>query len=211
MAENENTVETPVQEEIAPVQNEKKDSKFKAGFKEWFRKFIVKLKHQTQLIPLVLIVITSVVYLCMLSTFSIMVDGNSGISSTGITVFVNTLVSVLVIVMFLNAFPKRKKVNKVALGAVFAMLALLIVMDILFYTNITGYAAKNYTNPNRFYSSDSSIPASLTNSIVHIVLVAIDIVVLATMPLYQKAIRKINTQKEVESSETKEEIDIVEE
>ena len=51
---------------------------------------------------------------------------------------------------------------------------------------------------------------SLTYSIVHIVLIGICALLLATLPLYTKLINMINTKKEVESNEIKEVIDVEE-
>jgi competence protein ComGC len=76
-------------------------------------------------------------------------------------------------------------------------------MDILFYSNTVAFVAK-YKVP---LSSKPEIPQSYTLLTVHIVLIGISMVVLAFLPLYKKAINKINTKKVLEENVLNEEID----
>ena len=48
---------------------------------------------------------------------------------------------------------------------------------------------------------------SLTLAITHVVLVGIEAILLATLPLYKKLILKINTKKVIEENKLSEEID----
>ena len=202
MSEIEKVVE-PETEVVAEetVPQEKKKESFGAKVKEWFRKLIVKLKRQTQLIPLVVILITSLIYLCTIATYSQVIEENSGIPNLGISMFINTLMSILILPIFLNAFPKRKKPNIVFIVFVFVVLALIIGMDILYYV----------TNKNFFKDPTLEEPAMLkdayTQLIVHMVFVGISIVVFALLPVYKKAINKINTRKVLEENKLTGEID----
>ena len=142
MSENENVMDATVDTEVTAAENienapaalpgqpeEQKPSrgqKIKAGIKEWFRKTIVKLKHKPQTIPFVILLITSFMYLCFLGTTSKFIDTNSNIKSIGLFQFVNTLASILILLIFLNTFPKRKKMNIVMLVITFAVLALMV-------------------------------------------------------------------------------------
>lgn len=173
--------------------------RFAAGAKEFFRKSIVSLKRKPQTIPLVFTLIASVCYLLWLRTFSIAVTSNFAANWIGFCVFVNILLSVLVLALFLSAFPKRKKPNYVLIGAIFAFYAIMIVCDIIYHVLLTNYLS------GRDISAESA--ASLTYTIVHIVLLGICIIVLAALPLYKKLILKINTQKEVSSNEITEVIE----
>jgi len=222
MADNENVIETPAKESVVEVEdtspvveaaakpesgNGSNGEKFLAGIKEWFRKFIVGLKHKTHRIPFVLLVITSFVYLCFLGTLSQFIEPNSGIKSLGIFMFVNTLASILVLMLFLYSFPNRKKTNLVFLSITFAVLTLMLIMDILFYVNILSYASKN----NLDLGLDLDAYSVINCVIVHIVMLVICIIALATLPLYKKLICKINTSKEVKSSTMSEALDTSEE
>ncbi len=185
----------------------KESGKFVAGFKEWLRKFIVKLKRKTQMIPLVLTLITSFVYLCMIGTFSQLIQLNSGIPSVGICMFVTTLASILILPLFLNAFPKNKKPVIAFIVSVFVVYALLIAMDLVFFINLGNFAKgfEGGSSAIKFYDQARS------SLIVHIVMVGICLVAFALLPLYKAAINKINTKKVVLSNDFSGEIDTSEE
>ena len=199
MAENE-IVETKVPEQPA------KSSNKGAAAKEWFRKFIVKLKRQTQIIPLVVILITSLVYLCSTAIYAQVIESNSGIPGIGIAMFINTLLSILVLAVFLNAFPKRKKPSTVFIVAVFVVLAIILGMDLLYLLS-----TKNFINsqksPSYIYKNYPEIKQAYTLLYVHMAFVGVSILVFALLPVYKKAINKINTRKVVEENELSGEID----
>jgi len=212
---------------------------FSARAKEWLRKKIVILKRKPQRIAFLFFVITSVIYLIGLNTFSPgPVKDFSGQPWLGLSVFVNTLFSILILVLMLNAFPKRgkfyKKLNKklsvniVMLVLVFVFAAAMIFFDVLYYKQLLGCIAgneskffstmeqaekyKTYWSSNFSGALDSSnyksyLAGSFTLDIVHIVFLGISVLLLATLPLYKKLIMKINTRKEVASTEIKETID----
>ncbi|MDE6355662.1 MAG: hypothetical protein K2L67_00250 [Clostridia bacterium] len=211
MAELE-TVQTVPENQPLPETEPTKTEKFKAGVKEWFRKFIVKLKHKTHMIPLVVLLISSLTYLCILNSLSIVIDKNSGIESVGICVFVNTLASVLILLMFLNAFPKRKKPNIVMIVGVFLVMAVLIALDVLVYVNTIKFIKIAYKSTNIAYleatfKACKGLGAALNNLIIHAVFVGIAFLALAFLPLYKMGIKKINTKKVIAENVIKEEID----
>lgn len=202
MAENDVIQEVDV---ISSAESSKpsKAQEFVAGVKEWFRKFIVKLKRKTQLIPLVLILIASLIYLCILGTLSQVVEKNTGIESLGISMFVNTLVSILILPVFLNAFPKRKKPNIVYIVAVFVLLALIIGMDLLYYINTSNFIDEYRIDLGR----NPEIQEAFDLIVLHVVFVGIAFVAFALMPLYKKGINMINTSKVLEENKLSDEID----
>lgn len=211
MAENETLYQTePQQPETEQVKNEKPKNDKGAVIKEWFRKKIVNLKRAPQNITFVFLVITSFLYLIWLFTFSKAIYITQAATWTGIAVFVNTLLSILVLALFLNAFPKRKKANKVFIGILFGFMALIVLFDVLFYVQESNYiyAQGNYES---FIEAYPYLLTSLNLTIVHMVLISVCALLLATLPLYKKLILKINTRKVVESNELKEVIDTGEE
>lgn len=212
MADLENSVveetqlpEQPEQSEQPEVPAEEKPSKGKqilAAVKEKCRKFIVSLKRKPQMIALVVILVSSLLYLCCLGTFSQALDKNN-VSVGGICVFVNTLVSILILPTFLNAFPKRKKPRIAFIVVVFVLLALLIGLDVLLYMNTQSYVVKFGINLRR----TPIVKQLYTDVIVHIVFVGISILAFAFLPLYKKGINKINTRKNLAENKLSEEID----
>jgi len=198
--------EETVAAEVPAEAEEKKENKFLAGLKEWLRKTIIKLKRKTYIIPLILTLITSFVYLCMIGTFAQLIEHNSGIPYAGICMFVNTLASILILPLFLNAFPKRKKPQVVYIVLVFVVFALIIAMDAIFMSNIKSFFA-NYDASKLTDTLIAEKENSLQCALVHIILVCICVVVFALLPLYKKGLNMINTRKVIAENDFKEEID----
>ncbi len=195
MTENENMV---VEQQTPPEQGKKnRMANFKAGFKEWGRKQIVNLKRRPSNIALVFFVITSLVYMIAYSTVAEMLYGgreNPVIEWSALCSFVVFLFSILILVLYLQAFPKRKKPNVVMLVLVGLFAAVMIAMDIICYLELQDvFAAATRPLTPEYYASESIFLA-------HIVLVALSSVVLACTPLIKMGLMKINTRKEVEST-----------
>lgn len=220
--------EAPVEEaapvesgEVAPAETEEvtvaegeqkqsKGSKVGAAVKEWFRKRIVGLKRSPQTIVLVALFITTALWLIWLFTFSRTIAANSKADMCGLVVFINTLVSILIIALFGSAFPKRKKPNIVFIVLLFVFMAAIITCDALYYSQMSLYFKwrSNYSQAD--YDANPWYKQSLALAIAHIVLVGICAILLATLPLYKRLINKINTKKEVASNDMKEAIDVEE-
>lgn len=216
MAENENIV---LNEDTPAEQPEKKGLSMKkigAGLKEWGRKQIVTLKRYPHRIPLFCFVIVSVLWLLWLFTFSQTIYKYQAINWTGLSVFVITLLEILILPLFLNAFPKRSKPNVVFIALVFVFVVAIILLDVLYYSQVHLFVFGDGTaaNPPQVSADVLAgapyIENSLTLSIVHIVLMAVCAVVLALLPVYSKLIKKINTRKDIETTEIKENIDVEE-
>ena len=207
MADLENVVveeqpETPVE----PSENKpSKGKKFAAGLKEWCRKKVVSLKRNPQRIAQVWQVIVTFVWLITLFTYSSAIY-DMNVEWTGLVVFVNTLFSILVIVLFLNSFPKRKKPNIVMLVLLFVFLAVIIGCDVLYYVLCTNHIDAGNVNA-AFLQSHPKVEKSLSFSIMFIVFEAIAAILVATLPLYTRLLRKINTRKDFEENKLSEEID----
>ncbi len=195
MTENENMV---VEQQAPPEQGKKnRMANFKAGFKEWGRKQIVNLKRRPSNIALVFFVITSLVYMIAYSTVAEMLYGgreNPVIEWSALCSFVVFLFSILILVLYLQAFPKRKKPNVVMLVLVGLFAAVMIAMDIICYLELQDvFAAATRPLTPEYYASENIFLA-------HIVLVALSSAVLACTPLIKMGLMKINTRKEVEST-----------
>ena len=213
MAEKENMVVNEVPPASQPDENKflKVLKKIGAGLKEWGRKQIVALKRSPQRIPLIITVITSVLWLIWLFTFSRASYSLQGVSYLGLVVFATTLLSILVLPLFLNAFPKRKRPSVVFIVLVFVFLAVMIVLDILYYSKIYTFLYIEENQSASWIESRPYIGSSLNLAIVHIVLLAISALSLALMPLYTPLIRKINTSKEIAGNDIHEVIDVEDE
>lgn len=197
-----NPVSATKENEQPPVRKESVGAKIK----EWFRKKIVALKRKTNIIPLLLFLLTSLIYLFNLAAFS-----QTGLTTfsngdmLGFPVFVNCLFSILIVVLHLNAFPKRgKKINLLNYILVYVFAAVMLGMDILYYIKLSAIVS---LNNQTFATADAVVSSSATITIVHIVFLGISVIALALLPLYSKLIMKINTSKEIEGSQLNEVIE----
>lgn len=180
---------------------------FSAKVKEFFRKKLVWLKRSPQSIALLFFLIPSLIYILGLGTVSLAIVGSTGMKIPGFlevewsghAIFVNTLLSILILALFLYCFPKHKKPNIVFIVLVFVFAVVMILMDVLFYVKLSTY-------PNA--RGTASVESALSLTIVHIVFQSISMVVFALLPVYKRLLLKINTRKEVASNDIHETIDI---
>lgn len=197
MAENENMIiEEPKEKKVTWA-------KFKAGFKEWGRKQIVNLKRRPSNIAFLFLIITSLIFILSLMPMSEAVYRKTTTSTwSGICLFGGTLFSILIFVAYMNSFPKRKKPNIPMLCVTGLFIALLFLFDIVFYVELSGILGADVTQ--------ACYQTTLNVLLTHMVFLALTVVLMATMPLYKKALLKINTRKEIEStvSEMKSTIDL---
>ena len=223
MAENENVLkpeniaEQPVEEqpvvseavelpaETAVKQPTPPKGKKGGAVKEWFRKKTVALKRKPQNIALVFLAITTIYFMLALYKISqavYEVYTLEGFESTiGICIFVTTLLSLLVLVSFLNSFPKRKKPNIFFIVLVFLMIGAMIACDIVYYVQMNGALD---ILVERLGNLDNAMAKAIlpgqTYIIVHVALLGVSAVVFALLPVYAKLINKINTKVELESA-----------
>lgn len=193
-------VEEVVTEEKAKKASPSKLSKLGAGLKEWWRKKMVGLKRHPQRIPLIFIIIVSSIWLIWLFTFSQTAATYTTIDYAGLAVFVNTLLSLLIIFLFLSAFPKRSKPNYVFIVLIFVFMIVMIAMDVLYYIQVNQYILDGRVNEAGL-AQTPFVLKSMGYAIGHIVLQGLSIIVLALLPVYTKLIRKINTSKVIEGNE----------
>lgn len=225
MAENETVLET---NELQPETQETQEpelveqqpdskpslaSRFIGGVKERARKFVVKLKRRPMNIAFFMLIISSLVFLLLLGSFS---QAGLEYAKPGVPIglFVNTLFSILVLLLFMYAFPKRSKKPKIVMLVLcFVFMAVLIGLDILLYVQWSTAWEAHIPNlsANGIALREKYIYTAINGTLAHAVLVAVAAILTATYPLYGKLLAKINTRKVIESNEIKEEIDTSEE
>lgn len=184
------------------------EESFNDKVKEWFRKRVVALKRNPQRIPLLFIVLVSIIWLLWLFTFSRTASRFSTIDYAGLSVFVNTLLSMLIIFLFLNAFPKRKKPKIVLIVLVFVFMAAMIAMDVLYYVEVYNFIYVDKRVDDAGLASAPFALQSLKYAIAHIVLQGVSIVLFALFPLYKKLLLKINTKKVIAGNNISESLDV---
>ncbi len=174
--------------------------------KEFFRKLLVALKRRPQIIPMIALGISFLVYSLNLMNIS---DTTAKIQGPGMGLcgFATMLFSLLSFVCFLNAFPRRKKVNIPMLVLMFVMIAVIIFCDVFYLRAITN-AITRADNPIQI--TKATVYIALANNMLndHIILLAISVGLIALLPVYGKLLRKINTSVSVEDNGKLDAIDI---
>ena len=188
------------QPETQPENKPSSGKKVAAAIKEWFRKRIVALKVRPQTIPLVVMVITTVYFMLVLFTISKAVSftsTNEHTSATGICTFITTLLSLLYLVSFLNAFPKRKKPNIIFIVLVGVMIAGQLACDLVYYLQMS----KCFDSlTDKTSEMAEACKAGQPYVMGHMILLGISAVVFALLPVYAMLIRKIDTSVKLESA-----------
>ena len=115
--------------------------------------------------------------------------------------------SMLSLVCFLNAYPKRKKPVIPMVVLMFVMFGIIIFCDV-HYRNLIWEAVNRELNPIKIDSSTMYIKQSFDLLWTHIVLEGIGVLLVLLMPVYTKLLRKINTSITVEDNGKMDVIDI---
>lgn len=190
-------VETTFENEVKP---QSKAEKYKAAVKEWGRKQIVGLKRRPQRIVMFFLLAATIYYLFILFVLSqgcFATANNSNTFATGICMFISTLLSILVLVSFLNAFPKRRGASIPFIILVFAMIAGIVATDLVYYIQMNNFIVSAIdTNSEMFRQAQKGQPYIIG----HLVLLGISVVAFILLPVYRRLINKIDTSIHIESA-----------
>lgn len=174
---------------MAKLQNRRK------GFKESWRKTLVSLKKRPHNIPLVMMVITFLVFslnLTKVSNTTAVVNKQP----MGLCAFIVMLFSILAFVSFLNAYPKRQKPRIAMVVILYVLLVACIVSDFIYLTKINEGLATIQINNARLF-----IPQCKTVLTIHIIMLIICLILIITIPVYGKLLNKIDTSVKLEGNE----------
>lgn len=182
-------------------------AKPRRGFKEFVRKLIVSLKRGPDKIPLLTMAAAFLVYSLNLTAIS-NTTAKIGLPNMGQCEFAAMLFSILAFVCFLRAFPRREKPKILMIVVIFVMAVGLIFVDCVYYARIIEGTTRTDPPPVLITSETAYIAVAQNIVVIHIILVAAAALLLAALPVYSKALRKINTSIEVEDNGELEVIDI---
>ena len=180
----------------------------KAGSRmpEFLRKLIVGLKRRPSTIALLVLVLAFLQYSLNLTHISDTTAKIQG-SGMGLCGFATMLFSMLSLVCFLNAFPRRKKPVVPMVALMFCMFAVIIFCDVRYMGLITA-ALTRADNPIVIDAQTVYIAKAYNVLYDHIAIEAVGIALILLLPVYSKLLRKINTSVTVEDYGKLGEIDI---
>jgi uncharacterized membrane protein len=178
----------------------------RGGFREFLRKRVVALKRRPSIIPLLVYAIAFLYYSLNLTHIS---DTTAKIQGAGMGLcgFVTMLFSMLSLLCFLNAFPRRKKPVIPMLVLACAMLALILFCD-FYYSSLITDALHRADNPIVIDKSTKYIAQAYNVLQDHIAILIAGVVLTALMPVYSRLLRRIKTSIVVEDNGSLGEIDI---
>lgn len=179
---------------------------FGAKIKESIRKGIVSLKRNPQIIPLLMLFFTFLLYSLNLTDMSDTTAKIQG-KGMGLAQFCIMLFSLLSLVCMLNAFPKRKKPNIPMIVLMFIMFAVIIYCDI-HYRNGIAAALTRAESPIKLDANTIYIALAFNMLNTHMILVCVTAGLVALLPVYGKLLKKINTSVDVEDNGAMEEIEL---
>lgn len=173
---------------------------------EFLRRFFVALKRQPSIIALVVLIIAFFYYSLNLTHIS---DTTAKIQGPGMGLsgFATMLFSMLSLVCFLNAFPKRKKPVIPMVVLMFVMFGIIIYCD-YHYSGLIMTALTREVNPIKLDASTTYIAQAYNVLQNHMILEGVGVVLVLLMPVYSKLLRKINTSITVEDNGKMDVIDI---
>ena len=165
------------------------------GIKEFIRKRVVALKRKPQTIALIAFALAFLYYSLNLTKIS---DTTAYINlpGMGLAGFATMLFSILLMVCFMNAFPHRKKVNIPMLALMFVLVGIIIYAGIFYQGRITE-ALTREVNPITVGNDKGYINAAMTMLSVHRIMLIVGVALVATLPVYSKLLKKINTNVDV--------------
>ena len=171
-------------------------AKAPAKMPEFCRKLIVSLKRRPSVIALLALVIAFLQYSLNLTHIS---DTTAKIQGPGMGLcgFATMLFSMLSLVCFLNAFPRRKKPVVPMVVLMFCMFAVIIFCDVR-YMGPIGAALTRADNPIVIDAQTVYIAQAYNVLYDHIIIEAVGIALILLLPVYSKLLRKINTSVTVE-------------
>lgn len=166
---------------------------------------MVSLKRNPQNIALVGLAFAFIYYSFNLTKIS---DTTAKIQgpNMGLCGFVTMLFSILSFVCFLNAFPKRQKPKVSMLVIMYLMFAAIIFCDIVYRGRIAAAMARE--DFAGVLETADYIPKAMHVVTVHAVLVCAVALLVALLPVYGRALKKIKTSIDLEYSGNLESIEI---
>lgn len=183
---------------MAEQKKNKKKTGVWAWIKEKIRKLLVALKKNPQVIPLIALTVSFVIFSFNLTDISNTTAKIYG-KNMGLCAFISMLLSILSYVCMFSAFPKRKKPNIAMVILLLVMYSIVIVADLSYSNSITN-ALTRPENPIVVTKSTFYILNAQYIMTVHIVTTIITMVTVVLEPVIAKLLKKIKTSIDVEDN-----------
>lgn len=162
-----------------------------AKTKEAVRKFIVSLKRNPSIIPLVMLMVSFLLFSLNLTSMSNTTAKIQG-KGMGLCQFSIMLFSLLSMVCMLNAYPRRKKPNIPMIVVLFVLFGVMIYCNI-HYSNAVLAALTRAESPIKLDAATMYIAKAYNMLGTHMILLIVTAALVLLLPVYSKWLKKINT------------------
>ncbi|MBP3570220.1 MAG: hypothetical protein J6K04_13770 [Lachnospiraceae bacterium] len=166
--------------------------------KEMIRKFLVSLKKNPQVIPLLAHTVAFCLFSLNLTAISNTTAKVYG-AHMGLCSFATMLLSILAYVCLFSAYPKRKKPNWIMIAMIIVMYVIIVFCD-TYYADRIWAAVKRPESPIEITETTKYILTAYNIMHSHITATIISGVLIVIEPVYAKLLKKINTSVEVEDN-----------
>ncbi len=166
--------------------------------KEMIRKFLVALKKNPQVIPLLAHTVAFCIFSLNLTAISNTTAKIYG-AHMGLCSFATMLLSILVYVCLFSAYPKRQKPNWLMIAMILVMYGIIVFAD-NFYADRIWAAVKREESPIAITEATMYINDAYKLMTTHITATIVSAVLIVTEPFYAKLLKKINTSVEIEDN-----------
>lgn len=170
--------------------------------KEAVRRIFVFLKKKPDIIPILALTVSFLIYSLNLTSVSNTTAKIYG-AHMGLCSFVTMLFMILSFVCMLGAYPKRQKPKWIMIALATVMYLAVIGADILYYIRIET-ALTRAENPIKLTESTMYIWEAQNLMVTHIISLAVVIACMYLEPVFAKLFKKINTSVEIESNDVAE-------
>ncbi len=169
-----------------------------ASVKESLRKTMVSIKRNPQIIPMLMLVASFLLYALNLTHVSNTTAKLNG-ANMGLCQFAIMLLTLLSMVCMLNAFPRRKKANIPMIVLMYIMFALIVLASVVYTNGIENawYRELNPIPPDEKTMYTIYAYQMLWN---FRIMICVTAGLVALLPVYSKLLRKIKTGIAVEDN-----------
>ncbi len=165
--------------------------------KNVLRKLLVSFKRKPALIAMCILLVAFIIYTFNLTNVS-HTTSRINKDNMGLAEFTSILLSVLSMVCFMNAYPRRKKTNYIMLGLSLALIVTVILCDGLYLSRIG--EALNDPKSQLDTAKETYILATRSMLNIHRIILGVGAVMAVLVPWYGKLLRKINTNVNIEGN-----------
>lgn len=164
------------------------------GFVLFFKRNAIKIKNHISIFPMLFTIISLLILMLNLPTFITACSALWHDSFNAFFLFCNVLLSLLIVLLYMNCHNKKTKKKKYIVCYVLfvIMLTLSIIIDVRFIRDATIETVSLYNSINKIKDTSGNIAKAISLSYSHIIFLGITLVLSILAPVLQPFTKKIH-------------------